>query len=126
MMVEDSRKVFEKTNRKREKKGKPALTQAEFLEKYRKDTKKSVRSVWLCGGICALVYLGFILQVALTSEPIDTVIFTVVQVTVYFLLMYPLCIYPTNVRKQFQQLMDESGKSFFDEDFYDVIDEAVQ
>lgn len=126
MMVEDSRKMFEKTNRKREKKDKPALTQAEFLEKYRKDTKKSVLSVWLCGGICALVYLGFILQVALTSEPVDTVIFTVIQVTVYFLFMYPLCIYPTNVRKQFQQLMDESGKSFFDEDFYDVIDEKVK
>lgn len=125
-MVEEGRKMFEKGNQKREKKGKPVLTQEEFLEKYRKDTKKQDLVLWLTGGICALIYLGFIIQVAMTSTPMDTVIFTVILIAVYFIFMYPLSIYPNKVRRQFQQLMDESGKSFFDEDFYDVIDEKVK
>lgn len=125
-MVEEGRKMFEKGNQKREKKGKPMLTQEEFLEKYRKDTKKQDLVLWLTGGICALIYLGFIIQVAMTSTPMDTVIFTVILIAVYFIFMYPLSIYPNKVRRQFQQLMDESGKSFFDEDFYDVIDQKVK
>lgn len=125
-MVEESRKMFEKGNQKLEKKGKPVLTQEEFLEKYRKDTKKANITLWLTGGICGLIYLGFIIQVALTSTLTDTLIFSAILIVVYFLFMYPLSIYPANVRKQFQQLMDESGKSFFDEEFYDVIDEKVK
>lgn len=124
-MVEESRKMFEKGNQKLEKKGKPALTQEEFLEKYRKDTKKQNLVLWITGGICGLIYLGFIVQVALTSTLSDTIIFTVILIAVYFIFMYLLSIYPNRLRRQFQQLMDESGKSFFDEDFYDVIDEKV-
>lgn len=125
-MVEENRKMYEKTNRKREKKGKPALTQAEFLEKYRSDTQKGKSYLWISLVLVGAVYLGFIVQVALTSEPLDTFLFILLLVVVYMLFMYPFLVYPTKVRAQFQQLMDESGKSFFDEEFYDILNEKVK
>ena len=124
-MVEESRKMFAKDNAKREKKGLPAFTQDEYLEKYREDTKKSVLNMWIGLVTCAVVYVGFIVSEALTSALMDTLTFTLIQVVIFMLFSLTLFIYPVRIRKQFQQIMDESGKSFFDDDIYEVIDKII-
>ena len=125
-MVEESRKMFAKDNAKREKKGQPAFTQEEYLEKYREDTKKSFLFMWIELVFCAAVYLGFIVSVALTSALMDTLIFTLILAVMFMLFSLTLFIYPVRIRRQFQQIMDESGESFFDDAIYPVIDEKVR
>ena len=123
-MVEESRKMYEKDNAKREKKGQSAFTQEEYLEKYREDTKNSFLFMWIELVFCAAVYLGFIVSVALTSALMDTLIFTLILAVIFMLFSLTLFIYPVRIRRQFQQIMDESGKSFFDDDIYTIIDET--
>ena len=70
--------------------------------------------------------LGFIVSVALTSALMDTLIFTLILAVMFMLFSLTLFIYPVRIRRQFQQIMDESGESFFDDAIYPVIDEKVR
>ena len=100
------------------------ISYEEYLEKYREDTKNSFLFMWIELVFCAAVYLGFIVSVALTSALMDTLIFTLILAVIFMLFSLTLFIYPVRIRRQFQQIMDESGKSIFDDDIYTIIDET--
>lgn len=118
-MVEESRKDFKKKNEKLQKKGKPTLTQEQYIEKFYKNTKKSRICTWICTVSMAVFYIGIIIDVGMDSTPLDTAIFAAILVVLYIIIMYPLGIYPYLMRKRFQEVMDESGKTFFDDDIFE-------
>lgn len=79
-MPEDLVKRFHKKNKKRQKKGQEPMTPEEYMEQLRKENIRTRRGDYIGPAIVVLFVLGLIIQTALTSTLIDTLIFIAVMI----------------------------------------------
>lgn len=69
---------FYKKNEKRQKKGKEQMTPEEYMGQLRRENIRARKGDGIAFAVTLLVVIGFIIQVALTSTVMDTLIFIVV------------------------------------------------
>ncbi len=72
---EELLKRYNKKNEKLERKGKQPMTPEEYMELLKRENVRTRRGDKFGMILVALVVLGVVIQTALTSEPLDTVIF---------------------------------------------------
>lgn len=124
-MVEEFRKMYASENKKRAKKGKPEMTEEEFNQKLEKENKTAKTSTILCLAVIGTICLYNIIKTALESSVEDSVFFAFVLLAalavVYALIIHTLVVYPYLSRKKFFEILEENGKTVFDEDVYECI-----
>lgn len=69
---------FHKKNEKRQKKGKEPMTPEEYMEQLRRENIRTQKGDYIAAAVILLIVIGIIVQTALTSTVIDTLIFIVV------------------------------------------------
>jgi len=124
-LLEEFRKMYASENKKRAKKGKPAMTEEEFNRKLEKENKTAKISTVLCLIIIGAIYLYNVIRTALESSAEDSVLFAfvclAVLAVVYVLIIHTLVVMPYLSRKKFFEILEESGKTIFDEDALECI-----
>ncbi len=124
-MVGEFRRDYDKKNERLARKGKPLMSQEDYLAKTVKDTKAAKISTIVSFGLIAAGYISSIISVAADSAPADTLFYAatmvIVLVILYFVIFYPLVVYPYLIRKKFFGILEKSGKNLFDKDAYDCI-----
>lgn len=129
-MVEEFRKMYANENKKRAKKGKSEMTEEEFNQKLEKENKTAKISTVACCVIIGAIYLFNVIKTALESSFEDSVFFALVLLAglsvVYVLIIHTFVVYPYLSRKRFFEILDKKGKTIFDEDVYDCINEYYE
>lgn len=126
-MVEEFRKMYVNENKKRAKKGKPAMTEEEFNKKLEKENKTAKISTIACCAVIGVIYIYNVIKTALESSVEDSVSFAFVLLValsvVYVLIIHTFVVYPYLSRKRFFEILEKNGKTVFDEDALDCIND---
>ena len=110
-MPDDLVERFHDINKKRQKKGKEAMTPDEYMEQLRRENIRAGKADYIGPAIVLLVVIGIIVHTALTSTFFDTLIFIVVMIVAEIpaMLMFRVGRKTTKKRMQLVEECDRCG-----------------